>query len=130
MDFGASNAATVTLITDPASWTASSKNEETAGSSCGSALKQANTSERLTGKSPMRIKKAQHNHSFFALAIYDLSAGLVGSYGGAPPKTIVLQNCECGELRTITLEGRWTLAQVRGHADLDATEEIELSLLH
>lgn len=32
------------------------------------------------------------------------------------PITKVLQRCRCGDARTITLDGHWTLEQVRGGA--------------
>jgi hypothetical protein len=74
--------------------------------------------------------KAKHQHKYYEVAVYHPSpsfAALLGSTIGVA-FTVVLLRCECGDLDTRALNGNWSLAQVRGHADLDSIQELELSL--
>lgn len=36
-------------------------------------------------------------------------------FGNPEPITEVLQKCSCGKVRTVTLDGHWTLAQINGN---------------
>ncbi|MGA2412680.1 MAG: hypothetical protein ABSG46_20145 [Candidatus Binataceae bacterium] len=79
----------------------------------------------------MSLFKHNHEpkHDYYEIAIYTPSDGIAGLYGGVIPKTIVLLKCrKTGTLDTVVLPGKWTLEQVRGHAELDAIQKIESDL--
>lgn len=67
--------------------------------------------------------RRDHQHRMDAIAVDHVTTVLLG-----PRDTRVLRRCHCGELDSIFLNGRWTLAQVRGKADLDELERIEVDL--
>ncbi len=63
--------------------------------------------EETTGKG--KILKSKHKHKFEPVAVN----GTRPIFGG-PSSTYVLIRCECGKVRTRTLDGTWALSQVRG----------------
>jgi hypothetical protein len=69
----------------------------------------------------------RHQHKHREMAVYYPAS--IGSAFGGLVQTCVLLRCGCGNLDTVTLPGKWTLAQVRGKADLDEIEKVELDLV-
>lgn len=67
--------------------------------------------------------RRDHRHRMDVIAVEHVTTVLF-----SPGDTRVLRRCQCGELDSILLSGRWTLAQVRGKADLDELERIEAEL--
>jgi hypothetical protein len=72
------------------------------------------------------MRMAAHKHEYREVAVY-YPASLGAAFCGIP-QTVVLLRCGCRNLDTVTLPGKWTLAQVRGKADLDEHEKAELDL--
>lgn len=61
-----------------------------------------------------------HRHSHEAVAVQHKSPG---PFQAAFAATVALWRCQCGDVRTQELTGRWTLAQVRGEPEPATAEQ-------
>jgi hypothetical protein len=57
--------------------------------------------------------RRRHGHAPREVAVW-YPPSLAAAMLAAPQVTIVLKRCSCGDLDTVMLAGKWTLAQVRG----------------
>ena len=65
-----------------------------------------------------------HTHDYEAVAV---EHSAVGPFG--PMKTAILWRCKCARVFSERIEGKWTLAQVRGEREMTRRESAEVDAL-
>lgn len=64
------------------------------------------------------IRRRRHEHDRQPVAVQYNNVSL---FSTGMATTLILRRCACGDVDSVTLIGRWALAQVRGEAE-SATE--------
>jgi hypothetical protein len=71
----------------------------------------------------------KHNHTPVVVYHYGQPTGFValsGIYNPAPLHTIVLRRCECGDLTTEDIPGKWTIPEVLGEIFVEGVGLIKM----
>jgi hypothetical protein len=68
-----------------------------------------------------------HHHGYEAIAVEHREKPV--AFQGTTTSTVILWRCRCADVCSQEIEGKWTLAQVRGEREMTPRERVEADLI-